>query len=324
MSLIVDEGKLQREADEFAAAFEEDVEDRQDGTEKTDESSNENQDSGESTEDSTENTQVSDLKPDVEDSVQTGVSPEPTPATDELETLKVRVTELEDELKKERQRTSSWDGRIKSANQKVKDLEAENNQLKDRLLSQKTDEEGQEEKSDQEKLAEFKVAFPELHEFADIIDRKIKSIPEPTATPDKSETVDETADEQETPERDTKAEKEHLDAIVKAHPEKDEMVSSGVVLTYINKQETFIRDHLLDIYYGKNGKGSTDQVIDLLQDFKNKTGWKSQLAINETKEEKAKQDKLNSMLETGDGSAGPKTEGPDKNDFAGTAKDIGL
>jgi hypothetical protein len=94
------------------------------------------------------------------------------------------------------------------------------------------------------------------------------------------------------------------------------MVKTGVLLTWINSQSEYIRSHLEAIY----NKGSAEDVIKMATEFKRTTGWKSSV----TQEDETKQDKLKSMLEAEGNSPGPKTDGPDKEDFAAAAKEVGL
>jgi len=228
--------------------------------------------------------------------------------------LASKVSELEAELKKERQRTASWDGRIKSANEKAAKLEAENEQLKAEIEQLKFSKTNDSDKSEAEVMANFKETFPELVEVLDIYQRKIdsavKSIPaketpkeKPVAEPGHvaaANTVDDST---------------HFDEILAVHPDLNEAVGTGVLQTWINKQDTFIRPHLQQVYES----GTAKQVITLMTNFKKKSGWRSQLDAGN-----GSQDKLKSMLATDGESPGPKTTGPDKQDYAGAAKEAGL
>ena len=242
--------------------------------------------------------------------------PGPAPATGGTAQpdLTSRVTELEAELKKERQRTASWDGRIKASNEKAKQLTAENEQLKTEIEQLKSGKADESSNSEAEVMENFKETFPELVEVLDIYQRKIdsavKSIPaketakETPAAAAEPETTDTTVDDSK-----------HFNEILDVHPDLSEAVKTGVLQTWINKQDEFIRPHLQNVYDG----GTSKQVISLMTNFKKKSGWTSQLDTGN-----GKQDKLNSMLATDSESAGPKTEGPDKTDYAGAAKEAGL
>jgi hypothetical protein len=258
-------------------------------------------------------------------------TPDATVATDTTD-WKLKCDELEAELKKERQRTSSWDGRIKAANKKAKELEAENASLKEQLAKVQESSNDTEDQTDQEVMDKFKETFPELIEFADVMQRKIdkrlpntpvKVDPEPEDNGDQDATDNQstTVDTGQSEKQKQAAANEHHRLTRKAHPDLDEAVSTGVLLTWINQQPDYIKDHLGEVYYGENGKGSAQQVIDMVTNFKSKTGWKSQLPTGN----KAKEDKLQSMVANEGESTGPvdKTE-KDKNDFAGAAKEAGL
>ena len=101
------------------------------------------------------------------------------------------------------------------------------------------------------------------------------------------------------------------------HPDLDEMVDTGVLKTWINKQKSFLRPHLEAIYT----KGNSTQVIEMVGQFKSTTGWKSQLT---KPEDTTKQDKLKSMMEVNSETGTPNGKTVDKNDFAQGAKDAGL
>lgn len=231
-------------------------------------------------------------------------NPETKPEDTDVD-WKKKAEEAEAELKKEQQKTSSWNGRITKANERVKALEAEIEQLK----LTKAAEVDPDKESDKEVLDRFRTDFPELASVVDVLDKRISGITpakveaQPAVTPDTEPEAD--------PEPTT-----HYTDVRKAHPEIDEIINQGVLLTWINGQADFIKSHLETIYY----KGNTKQVIDMVNEFKTKSGWKSQLSTGSNKA----QDKLNSMKEVTSESPGPITDGPDKNDFEGAAKEAGL
>jgi len=238
--------------------------------------------------------------------------------TDKESDWQKKAQDLESELTKEKQRTASWDGRIKAANEKTKKLEEQVATLlsdkSEKVAAKKTEQD----MSDKEKMELFRENFPELADFADILQRKMdaydvsnKAKVEPKV--EESDTTDTTPTKTEPAKQEGPS--DHYKAIVKVHPELDEIVNSGVLLSWINQQEEFIRPHLSKVY----NRGSADEVISVVTEFKNKTGWKSQVGnLN------PKQDKLNSMIEANGESPGPKADAPDKNDFNATAKEIGL
>lgn len=257
-------------------------------------------------------TPEADPEPTEEDPNKPKDDPGKTPDTTlEVDALKAKVAELEDQLKKERQRTGSWDGRIKAANTRVAELEAELKAIKeaDPVVADPDN------KTEAEIMAAFQETFPEFTEVLGIIQKKIDA-KAATPTPDKVKPEIDAEPVAEKKEKTSKAQTEHMKTIRKAHPAIDEMVSTGVILTWINMQPDFISSHLKNIY----DSGSSDDVIKMVNEFTAKTGWISSLTKG-----KAKKDKLASMLETDGGSSGPvNTEGPDKNDFEKGAKDAGL
>jgi len=241
------------------------------------------------------------------------------PANDNQGTdWQTKYEELDKELTKEKQRTASWDGRIKAANEKSKKLEDQVAiLLKEREEKQAT-KTAEQDMSDKEKMDLFRENFPELADFADILERKLDGIKapapvkDPTPEPDPAE-----ADKDPKAGDDVKPSgpSPHYVKITDTHPELDEIVASGKLLSWINTQPDYIRPHLSKVY----NRGTADEVISVITEFKSKTGWKSDVVATNPK-----QDKLNSMLEAGGESPGPKADGPDKQDFAGTAKEIGL
>lgn len=274
------------------------------------------EESGDSTKEQHTNADGQDPEPDPEPA-----EADPTPdtvLTGEIDQLNSRVAELESELKKEHQRTSSWDGRIKAANEKVKSLEAENQTLKEQLEAKPAADPTEEgELSDKEKMDMFRTSFPELTDVVDILEKKINKIKpaKPSEVPAKTDIEPAKADPKPA-ETDTT---EHFKLISEKHPDIDELVKSGALTTWINKQENYIQPYLNDVC----AKGTADQIINMVSEFKTKTGWKSR--IEQGNKDKDKQTKLDAMKETGDNSGGPLNDKePDKTDFAQGAKDAGL
>jgi hypothetical protein len=223
----------------------------------------------------------------------------------ECAALKVQLEEAKTKASKAEQKMSSWEGRIKAANKRVKELEA---QLETADVKSASND------SDQEKIDKFRQDFPEFGEVLDVMDKRYKA-----NTPDK-ETYDPDAPLDPVAQTDNTVVKsneptEHFKAIVKVHPDIDELTSSKVIVTWIRKQPDYIRPHLEKVYT----KGSSDEVIKMVTEFKSQTGWKSQ---TETAVD-PKQKKLQAMRQTdGSESPGPKNvDGPDKNDFDGAAKE---
>jgi hypothetical protein len=229
---------------------------------------------------------------------------------------KARAETAEAELKKEQQKTSSWDGRIKAANTKAGDLATENEKLKLEIAKQPDPEA----ESDKEKLDKFKKDFPELADVMDVYDKRTAAVK--VKEPVNAEVVvnDEGSSGDSTVADESKDNNVHMKDIHDVHPDLAEMVNSGVLLTWIQKQKPFMRPHLEHIYY----KGESSQVIDVCTQFKESTGWKSQLANQDSEKEKTKQEKLDALKEVNSESGGAPPDGPDMNDYDKGAKDAGL
>ncbi len=333
-STIVVDKQVSSDQDDFDAIFEEisDKTDEEVAELQAKEEAKESDGTGESTEDQTKiaNPESDKSADDKTSNPNAGLGQDKVPATEttsDVTDLKMEIDALKAELQKEKQRTASWDGRIRSANEKVKTLEAENatlrseaGKVKQQLEQAETGKKTELKESDAEIKAKFESTFPELVEILDMYQRNMS---EKMPTPAKEEIKAEPKAE-EKPAAETTAAKEapasestHLDDVRKVHAELDEIVSTGVLLTWINKQVESIRPHLTNIYHGQNDQGSTQQVIDLITNFKLKTSWKSQLETGQS----AQDDKLKSMLEAEGESPGPKSEGPDMDNFDEAAKE---
>jgi len=229
---------------------------------------------------------------------------------------KSRSAVLETELAKERQKTSSWNGRISAANKRVKDLEDEivtlkkfnenfvkNNSAKP-VADPTTD-------SDNEVLERLSNDFPELSDVIGVLVKRIDGI--------QKTDKDVKAGPAQKPEVNPLT-KEHMNSIRAVHPDLGEMVRTGVLQTWINRQPDYIRPTLQDIY----DTGHSGQVIKMCTEFKNKSGWKSQLDTADKRSDDKKSDKLKSLLEVNSSSGGAPAGEPDRNDYAGAAKEAGL
>jgi len=227
---------------------------------------------------------------------------------------KSRSAVLETELAKERQKTSSWNGRISAANKRVKELEDEIVTLKqfnDNVAKAAKPVADPIPDSDNDVLERLRNDFPELSDVVDVLVKRIdgvsksdKAVPaEPAQKPEVNPIT-----------------KEHMNSIHAVHPDLGEMVRTGVLQTWINRQPDYIRPTLQDIY----DTGQSGQVIKMCTEFKNKTGWKSQLATAEDRAGDKKSDKLKSLMEVNSNSGGAPPGEPDRNDYAGAAKEAGL
>jgi hypothetical protein len=236
------------------------------------------------------------------------------------------VEVVEAELAKERQKTSSWNGRITAANKKVEKLEADILELEAVGNIAKADKNKASTDPDNEVLERFRVDFPELSTAFDIMQKRIDGV---TQAPAKVVTDPDTplppakstsADDANTKEAEVKKVKaKHIADIREVHSDLPEMVNTGVLLSWINKQPSYIRPTLETIY--KSGK--SEDVITMVTNFKESTGWKSQLKPADDKGTAA-QSKLNSMREVTSESTTPNGKVVDKQDYDQGAKDAGL
>ena len=216
---------------------------------------------------------------------------------------KARCLEAEDLLAKEKHRTKSWNGRIKAETTKVKELEAEVARLKA--------DSGEEPTTQADHMAKFKNEFPELHGMFELQQKEIDALkgnvqvdPDEYPVEDPTQPTDPTDDP-------------HFITIESVHPDKDEMVNTGVLKTWINTQSDLLRPTYNRIY----AKGTADEVIKMITEFKEKTGWKSSI-LTDNGEAQEKEDKLKSMTEVNSESSGPVDRtGPDKNDYDQGVKD---
>jgi hypothetical protein len=248
------------------------------------------------------------------------------PATQEIEDPPITdadgtktVESLEAELAKEKQKTSSWNGRITAANTKAKELEEKIATMESAATKAVTKEADTSNDSDNEVLERFRTDFPELAGVIDILQKRVDGIapavapvkadPEPDST---KSAADDTAVKQEL--------EDHVSAIRKVHPDLSEMVNTGVLLTWINQQPEYIRPSLETIY--RNGK--PEEVINMVTEFKSKTSWKSQLDKTNDSNNKSADDKLNSMREVNSETIVPDGKTVDKSDYDQGAKDAGL
>lgn len=329
---IVAPDQAKKDEDEFSAAFDEIVgadEDKSDddiqkeldtkSTDKDGESKRDQSDKDDdkpSTDDTDMFTNDDDTTPKKKDS---GDDDDDEDDSDDVD-WKAKALELEEKLKKEKQKTSSWDGRIRSANKRAESAEARVAELEAKLESQPSEED----LDDQAKLDKFADDFPELKEAFDVIGKRIDALKGKAKAPAKRDVDDEYTADDDSGDVDTSTKKaaettNHIQTIRAAHPELDEIVKSGILLTWINKQKPFMKPHLENIYY----KGNAQQVVDMITQFKESTGWKSQIA-SEDKSKREKQSKLDAMREVNSESGGAPAEGPDMSDYDGAAKEAGL
>lgn len=322
----VDLDTYQKEKDEFEDEFNKILEDESDDKSGDDKDKDKSTDkAGEATGDPEKDSKSTDKTSDL--SKQTSGLGQPPAATEPVEDDKdtdwkaraleaeSKLKDLEAELAKEVQKTKSWNGRITAANKRVKELEDELAKVKaDRPTREQLDREG--------KIAKFKDDFPEFTEFVDAMQQQIdekttpaKVEPEPTAADADDQTVDPVDNTNDNDNGDEPT--EHYTTITEAHPDIDEILNTGVLMTWIRKQNKLVQPHLENLFQ----KGSAEQLIEMVNQFKEQTGWKSQLDTGEDEERQKKLDALKAVDSDG---SGPPAGAPDKNDYHGAAKEAGL
>lgn len=207
---------------------------------------------------------------------------------------------------REVQRTKSWDGRLRVADTKIKELEDELRQTKESQKAKPSQSSPSGE--DDEVLKDFLEEFPDLVKpLSVLIDRKAKEQAESLIndklgefTPIKATVEKQMADN-------------HFKAISDAHPDWQELVQAGSVQSWIESQPMYMQEPLNKVYR----MGSTDEVIDLLTRFKQSNGGGS--SVNQQSNNKpSKKDKISSAVAVQTGRALPPKREPDPDDFDGT------
>jgi len=229
-----------------------------------------------------------------------------------------RVVELEAELAKERQKTSSWSGRISAANKRADEAEAKAADLEERIAKLEAgsgpDTDGEGSTGDKSKLiTDFFSEFPEF-------EAPLRALLAEALGTGKGVTIDEVKQAIQ-PEIDAVSEKvsaqtaqeKFFKALSAKHPDAQELVDSGKILDWINQQKAYIAKELERVYR----QGTVTEASALLDEFKRTTGYSSQKTQEHTTTQN--NDKLASMLEVESDSSGPPAGEPDKNDFDAAA-----
>jgi hypothetical protein len=177
----------------------------------------------------------------------------------EQETPEQVIARMEAELAAERQRNSSWEGRIKAANQRADKAEAGTG----KSTTDKGKEEALPNEEDDLILEEFIEEFPSLEKPMKILATKIaREIVE-----GQMDTINPTlARVQETVE--TSAIDEHLGKITQAHSDWRQIHTSGALSTWISKQPNFMQPGLNKVVED----GSAEDIIELFTAYKKASG----------------------------------------------------
>ena len=177
----------------------------------------------------------------------------------EQETSEQHIARIEADLAAEKQRNSSWEGRIKAANQRADKAEAG-------AGKSTTDKGGKEALPNEEDdliLEEFIEEFPSLEKpmkiLATKIARELVESQMSTITPTLTQ-VQETVE--------SNAIDEHLGKITQAHSDWRQIHKSGALKTWISKQPNFMQPGLNKVVEN----GSAEDIIELFTAYKKGTG----------------------------------------------------
>ena len=222
-------------------------------------------------------------------------------AGEEQETPEQYIARIEAELVAEKQRTSSWEGRIKAANKRADEAEAgagQNIADKGKKALPNTD--------DDLILEEFVEEFPSLEKPMKLLATKIAR-----------EMVDEQMQKinpaltqvQETVE--SNAVNEHLGKITQAHSDWRQIHKSGALSTWISKQPNFMQAGLNQVVQ----EGSAEDIIELFTTYKKSIGQLK--TVIDSGSDKTAAQKLKELEAVRHQSSGPPkdTKKADKNDF---------
>ena len=179
----------------------------------------------------------------------------------EGETPEQTIARIEADLAAEKQRNSSWEGRIKAANKRAD--EAEVSAAGKKNLTDKGDETLPDGEDDDSVLTDFIEEFPSLEKPIKLLATKIarelveSKMDEITPT---LKTVQETVE--------SNAVNDHLGKITKAHPDWRQIHKSGALGTWIGKQPQFMQAGLKRVV----DEGSAEDIVELFTTYKKSTG----------------------------------------------------
>lgn len=164
-----------------------------------------------------------------------------------------RCTKLETELAQERQKTSSWDGRIRTANDRTNELQTELDELKARAPAKEEDSPDADLSNDDEVIAKFKDEFPDFVRPLEIMAQRIAGKEVKTIEP----VVQALQEDGE-----ATAQRLHTEAIENAHPGFLQLAPK--VKTWITTQPSFLQASLEAVFQ----KGTATEVIEMFDTYK--------------------------------------------------------
>jgi len=173
-----------------------------------------------------------------------------------------RIASMELELATEKQRTSSWEGRIRAANKRADDAESQLND-KSGSAADKGGSTPQGDDEDETVLSEFIEEFPSLEKPIKLMATKIAREIVDKQMGEIKPTIDRVQDTAEQTAVDT-----HLGKITDAHPDWRKIHKSGVLTTWIEQQPKFMQPGLNVVL----DKGSAEDIIELFTTYKKSSG----------------------------------------------------
>lgn len=319
--------KDQREFEEvFDEIFDEDMEEREPAAAPKPDGENEDEAHGEGTKDPDPTNDPDAVEGKPSDASKDDPNEDTTDADSDVSFWMSRARQLEQDLSKEQQKTKSWNGRIEAANKRAKEAEERVKELEAKIQNGETPD-GPTPDSDSS-VAKVLEDFPEIKPLVDSLQKQIASqqvvidsLKQPRTdgpNPDDgaAENTPDTSTGQDTPQADESAQTSARATILSAHPDMDRVLASGKLEPWIAKQPAYLRSSLQRIY----DRGTPDEVVSMVTTFKKESGWKQP----GTSDTDTKKKKLDSMKQVNSEGSGPPSPGPNKDDFDGTAKEIGL
>lgn len=231
---------------------------------------------------------------------------------------------------KEVQRTKSWDGRLRKANQEAREArkaaeeaQAEVARLREENQSLRKAKSGSDDgashvdpaDSDDEKLKAFIDEFPDLHApLQALIRKEAKALlgNENEDLKTKVKSLEESEAERQARQQE-EATQAHFNTIRESHPDYEQYIEDGSLDEWIATKPLLMQDTLTRV----KDKGTASEVVEMFDLMKSDLGVEKEESSPQNANEKPgdKQEKLKSMVAVPGSSAGPPPAAPDKNDF---------
>lgn len=216
-----------------------------------------------------------------------------------------KVAQLEADLQKERQKTASWEGRIRKANERAEAAEAAVKALKE-----KSEDKGMKDAPSQDDiptgdddaiLQDFRDEFPDLIRPVEILANRIAEKMVQDLKGEISPTIESLQTTQEQSAQDL-----HLETITKAHPDWRDIKDSGRLKQWVSLQPAFVQESLVRVIK----QGTAEEVIEMFDTYKQVNG------ITKNKPKGANPpSRADALLAVPGQSGGPPPDKPDANDF---------